>query len=65
MLCIRRRLDQSVMIGPDIVVSVLEIRSDDVLLGIAAPKEIRILREEVAERIARKECPDEPKEVAG
>ena len=40
------------MIGPNVVVTVLEIRGDTVKLGFDAPSEVRILREEVRRRNA-------------
>jgi len=40
------------MVGPNVVVTVLEIRGDTVKLGFDAPGEVRILREEVYRRIA-------------
>ena len=47
MLCISRRIDGSIRIGPDILVTVLDIRGNQVRLGIAAPEDIRILRTEI------------------
>lgn len=47
MLVLTRQADQSVMIGNDIVVTVLEIRGDQVRLGIRAPRSIGVHREEV------------------
>jgi carbon storage regulator len=51
MLVLSRKDGQRVMIGPDVVVTVLEIRGDTVKLGFDAPSEVRILREEVRRRI--------------
>ena len=47
MLVLTRRADQSIMIGHDVVVTVLEVRGDQVRLGIRAPREIDVHREEV------------------
>ena len=47
MLVLTRRANQSIMIGHDIVVTVLEVRGDQVRLGIKAPREIDVHREEV------------------
>ena len=47
MLVLTRRADQSIMIGHDVVVTVLEVRGDQVRLGIKAPREIDVHREEV------------------
>jgi carbon storage regulator len=46
-LVLTRRANQSIMIGHDIVVTVLEVRGDQVRLGIKAPRSIDVHREEV------------------
>jgi carbon storage regulator len=46
-LVLTRQANQSIMIGNDVVVSVLEIRGDQVRLGIAAPRHVAVYREEV------------------
>jgi carbon storage regulator len=52
-LVLTRNLDQSIVIGDDIVVTVLGIRGDHVRLGITAPAEVPVHREEIFERIQR------------
>jgi carbon storage regulator len=47
LLVLTRHANQSIMIGHDIVVTVLEVRGDQVRLGINAPKSIQVHREEV------------------
>lgn len=47
MLVITRKEEQRVMIGDDIVVTVLEIRGNNVRLGFEGPSEVSIHREEV------------------
>jgi carbon storage regulator len=47
MLVLTRRLEQSIVINGDIVISVLAIDGDRVKLGISAPANVSILREEV------------------
>ena len=47
MLVLTRRANQSIMIGQDIVVTVLEVRGDQVRIGIKAPRDIDVHREEV------------------
>ncbi len=47
MLVLTRSANQSIMIGDDIVVTVLEVRGDHVRLGIRAPKSVAVHREEV------------------
>ena len=47
MLVLTRHANQSIMIGQDIVVTVLEVRGDQVRLGIKAPRAVDVHREEV------------------
>ena len=47
MLVLSRRIGESIIIGDDIVVTVLEVRGDVVRVGISAPRSIRVHREEV------------------
>jgi carbon storage regulator len=53
MLVLSRQRDETIMIGDDIEVTVVDIRGDKVRLGIAAPKEIAVHRKEVYEAIKR------------
>jgi carbon storage regulator len=46
-LVLTRRANQSIMIGDDVVVTVLEVRGDQVRLGIKAPRSIDVHREEI------------------
>jgi carbon storage regulator len=47
MLVLTRRAGESVVIGDDIVITVLEARGDVVRLGINAPRDVQVHREEV------------------
>ena len=47
MLVLTRRSGESVMIGDDVVVTVLEVRGDVIRLGIGAPRDIQVHREEI------------------
>jgi carbon storage regulator len=47
MLVLTRRSSQSIVIGKDIVVTVLEVRGDQVRIGVAAPRDVDVHREEV------------------
>ena len=51
MLVLSRKADESVVIGEDIVITVLEVRGDVVRLGIAAPREVKVHRSEVYEEL--------------
>ena len=53
MLVLSRHRDQSIIIGDDIVVTIVDIRGDKVRLGIDAPAEIPVHRREVYEAIQR------------
>ena len=53
MLVLSRRKNQVIEIGNDVKIVVVEIRGDKVRLGIEAPKEIPVHRQEVAEAIRK------------
>jgi len=55
MLVLTRRKDESIVIGDDIVVTIVEIRGDKVRLGIKAPKEVPVHRREIHDAIRQKE----------
>jgi carbon storage regulator len=50
MLILTRKVNESIMIGPDIEVAVLDVRGRQVRLGIKAPPEVVILRSELEEK---------------
>ncbi len=53
MLVLSRQRDESIMIGDSIVVTIVDIRGDKVRLGINAPAEVPVHRQEVYEAIQR------------
>src|SRR3954451_19797350 len=53
MLVLSGHRDESIIIGDDIVITVVDIRGDKVRLGIAAPIEISVHRQEVYDAIQR------------
>jgi carbon storage regulator len=53
MLVLSRHRDESIIIGDNIVITVVDIRGDKVRLGISAPSEIPVHRQEVYEEIQR------------
>lgn len=53
MLVLSRHRDESIMIGEDIVITVVDIRGDKVRLGISAPINVSVHRQEVFEAIKR------------
>jgi carbon storage regulator len=51
MLILTRRIGETLMIGDRVNVTVLEVKGNQVRLGINAPKDVAVHREEVLERI--------------
>ena len=51
MLILSRRTGETICIGDNIEITVLEVKGNQVRLGITAPKEVPVHREEIAERI--------------
>lgn len=61
MLVLSRKKDEAIIINNDITVRVVEIRGDKVRLGIVAPKEVPVHRQEVHEAIhTRPQQPPDP-----
>ena len=55
MLVLSRKVDEKIVIADNIIVTIVEIRGDRVRLGIEAPKNIPVHRQEVHEAIKRQE----------
>lgn len=53
MLILTRRPGETIMIGNDVTVTVLDVKGNQIRIGINAPKEVAVHREEVFERIER------------
>lgn len=51
MLILSRKINEKVVIGEDITVSIIEIRGDQVRIGIDAPKKVKVFRQEVFDAI--------------
>jgi len=60
MLVLSRKKNESIVINNDITVTVVEIRGDKVRLGIVAPKEVPVHRQEVFDAIHGKSATAEP-----
>jgi len=59
MLVLSRKKDEKIIIGDNITVMVIEIRGDKVRLGIEAPKEITVHRQEIYDEIKRGQPPQD------
>jgi carbon storage regulator len=53
MLILTRRVGETVMIGDEVTVTVLGVKGNQVRLGVNAPKEVAVHREEIFQRIQR------------
>ena len=60
MLILTRHPDQTITVGEDITVTVLSVHRNQVRLAIAAPREVKVLREELYRRSHPPVAPDVP-----
>jgi carbon storage regulator len=51
MLVLTRRKNQSIVIGDDIIITVLDVKGDQIRLGITAPRNVQVYREELLEAL--------------
>ena len=51
MLILSRKINEKIIIGEEISVSIIEIRGDQVRIGVDAPKTVKVFRQEVFEAI--------------
>jgi len=56
MLVLSRQRDESIMIGDDVEITIVDVRGDKVRLGITAPREIPVHRREIYDTIQREKA---------
>jgi len=62
MLVLIRQKDESIMIGDDVEITIIDVRGDKVRLGITAPKSVPVHRREVYDAIQREKAEQRRKE---
>lgn len=62
MLILTRRVGETLMVGDDVTVTVLGVKGNQVRIGVNAPKDVSVHREEIYQRIQREKGEDSGKE---
>ncbi|WPL15984.1 Carbon storage regulator [Thiorhodovibrio winogradskyi] len=57
MLILTRRVGETLMIGDEVTVTVLGVKGNQVRIGVNAPRDVAVHREEIYERIKREQTP--------
>jgi len=59
MLILTRRVGETLMIGDEVTVTVLGVRGNQVRIGVNAPKDVTVHREEIYDRIKKEQSDEE------
>ncbi len=51
MLILSRKIDEKIRIGEDIIITLIDVHGDQVKIGVEAPKEVKVFRQEVFDAI--------------
>ena len=64
MLVLSRQKNESIMVGDEVEITIVDVRGDKVRLGITAPKKIAVHRKEIYEAIQREKAENQPQPKA-